>query len=434
MDIILKPFAWLLLLFYNLVSNYGAALVLFAILVKLILFPMSLKGKRGMIQMNMLSGEMKKLQKQYGNNKEKYNEEVQKLYEREKVNPMSGCLWSFLPLAVLLPLYSIIRQPMKYMMDLSAQQISNIAEALKWSTVSVEKGWVKGLAEGASNAYTAGAYNELYLASMINESNLATVQAAAGEGGRVFALNFDLFGLDLSQIPTWNFWANGADWNTIGLFLLVVVSALTSILFSVISQKTNSVNQQSEQAAQTNKSMMLVSPILSLWIGFMMPALLCVYWIANNVLSLVQEVICGKLLKKDYEEAARIQAENAAREKEEEKRLKREKAERRARELEENKGKKKPVEKKDGSVGDASRVGMRHYARGRAYDPNRYGGVTPYRGGGEEMTVEEALAYRETPGEPVTDERTALPTETAAPEETAATQETVDTDRTSEGE
>ena len=95
MEIILTPFVWLLQVFYDWCGSYGLALILFAIVVKLILFPFSLKGKRSMIQMNMLSDKMNKLQKQYGKDKERYNLEIQKLYEKENVNPMGGCLWSF---------------------------------------------------------------------------------------------------------------------------------------------------------------------------------------------------------------------------------------------------------------------------------------------------------------------------------------------------
>ena len=101
MEIILTPFVWLLQVFYDWCGSYGLALILFAIVVKLILFPFSLKGKRSMIQMNMLSDKMNKLQKQYGKDKERYNLEIQKLYEKENVNPMGGCLWSFLPLSLI---------------------------------------------------------------------------------------------------------------------------------------------------------------------------------------------------------------------------------------------------------------------------------------------------------------------------------------------
>ena len=143
MDIILTPFVWLLQLFYNLCGSYGIALILFAIVVKLLLFPFSLKGKRSMIQMNMLSDKMNKLQKQYGKDKERYNLEVQKLYEKEKVNPMGGCLWSFLPLLILLPLYAIIRQPLKYMMGINTQEMLDVvANTVNWSAVEIGRAHV----------------------------------------------------------------------------------------------------------------------------------------------------------------------------------------------------------------------------------------------------------------------------------------------------
>ena len=390
-QIILSPFVWLLTVFYNLFGSYGLALIFFAIVVKLILFPFSLKGKRSMIQMNMLSDKMQKLQKQYGKDKERYNLELQKLYEKEKVNPMSGCLWSFVPLLILLPLYAIIRQPLKYMMGVNSQDLLNaVANAVQWNSAALDMGWIKEAADSFANT----GYNQLYLASLITPENLASVQAAVGEAGsKIFSINFDFLGLiDLSQTPQLKFWTISGGF---GLFLLPVISAASGFVFSLISMKTNSVNQKSAQAANnaTAKSMLIVSPLMSLWIGFAMPAALCVYWIANNLLSMLQEFLCGKLLKKDYEKAAAQQAERERQEKEEEKERCRLAAEERARRLEEekqNKGRKKKAEKKPaeeeekipGAVKEASRVGMRQYARGRAYDPYRYSaeGPTAYPG------------------------------------------------------
>ena len=119
MGIILQPFAWLLLFFYNLFNSYGLALILFGIVIKLVLFPVTLKSKKSMIQTTMLSGKMQQLQKQYGKDKERYNLEVQKLYEKEKVNPMGGCIWSLIPMFVLIALYGIIREPLTYFMGLT---------------------------------------------------------------------------------------------------------------------------------------------------------------------------------------------------------------------------------------------------------------------------------------------------------------------------
>ncbi|MEG1857196.1 MAG: YidC/Oxa1 family membrane protein insertase, partial [Pseudoflavonifractor sp.] len=179
-QILLSPFVWILMFFYNIFNNYGIALLLFAFLVKLILFPFSIKGKRGMIQMNMMQGKMAKLQKQYGGDKNRYNEEVQKLYEREHVNPMSGCLWNFIPLLVLLPLYAIVREPLTYMMGINAPaQFASIASAVNWDSVAQAAGWVK---EGAAAGFANAGYNQLYLASLITPQNLGAVQAAVGEG------------------------------------------------------------------------------------------------------------------------------------------------------------------------------------------------------------------------------------------------------------
>lgn len=388
---ILTPFTLLLSFFYEFFNSYGVALLLFALVVKCILYPFALKGKRSMIQMNMLSGKLQKLQKQYGKDQQRYNEEVQRLYEKENINPMGGCLWSLIPVFVLFPLYAIIRQPLKYLMGMTAEQITAVASTVDWATAAVQNGWMsQELMDKAEGVFSNMGYNQMYLASLITPDNLEAVKQAAGDTLReVFSMNFDFLGIDLSQIPHLKFWINGMSWGAIGLFLIPVISALSGLVFSMISMKTNQVNtQENEQVNRTNRTMMIISPLMSLWIGFSMPAAMSIYWVANNLLSIVQEIISARMLKKDYERAREEQKRRELEEKEEEKRLRREKAEQRAREAEEarkNRGKKKtaalPVED-DGKippeVREASRVGMRQYARGRAYDPNRYGGVTPY--------------------------------------------------------
>lgn len=394
MGIILKPFAWLLLFLYQFFNSYGLALILFAVIIKLVLFPVTLKSKKSMIQTSMLSGKMQQLQKQYGKDRERYNLEVQKLYEREKVNPMGGCLWSLIPMFVLIGLFYIIQDPLTNFMNLTAEQIQLLAEQLDWKTMAVSNGWVtaanmeKAL-ETISSGFQDMGYNQLYLASLINEGNLASLQTLVGSQ-ELFAMNFSFLGLDLSAIPTWKFWEGGISWNSIGLFLIPLVSVTSSFASMKVSMATNKINNQTQNAQmdQTNKIMTWMMPLMSLWIGFTVPAGLSIYWITQYLISMVQEVICGKMLKKDYE-AARIAAEEREREaKEEEKRRKEEARLERARRIEEekqNKGKKKKGgPKKDaepdqeGINKDDSREGIRAYARGRAYIPGRFGAVTAY--------------------------------------------------------
>ena len=373
MGIILTPFAWLLMLFYDFSQNYGIALILFALVIKLVLFPFNLKGKKSMIQMNLLSSKMQQLQKQYGKDRERYNLEIQKLYEKEKVNPMSGCLWSFIPIIFLMVLYGIIREPLTYLMNVPADMINTVAE-------------VTGVAN-------SGTYPQIaMLKAIADPAVLEQVKAALGEsaGAGLFSMNVEFLGINLANIPQLNFWSaeGGLVWGNIGLFLLPLVSVGTSLLSMYVSMKTNQMNrggEQNDQMAKTNRTMMIFMPIMSLWIGFTVPAGLSIYWIAQYIFSIFQELICGRLLKKDYERARAEAAERERQEKEDEKRRKEEARLERQRRLEEekkNRGKKKPKKTEPTEPGinkDDSRIGIRAYARGRAYDPNRFGGVQPYR-------------------------------------------------------
>lgn len=372
MGIILTPFAWLLMLFYDFSQNYGIALILFALVIKLVLFPFNLKGKKSMIQMNLLSSKMQQLQKQYGKDRERYNLEIQKLYEKEKVNPMSGCLWSFIPIIFLMVLYGIIREPLTYLMNVPADMINTVAE-------------ITGVAN-------SGTYPQIaMLKAIADPAVLEQVKAALGDAGAgLFSMNVEFLGINLANIPQLNFWSaeGGLVWGNIGLFLLPLVSVGTSLLSMYVSMKTNQMNrggEQNEQMAKTNRTMMIFMPIMSLWIGFTVPAGLSIYWIAQYIFSIFQELICGRLLKKDYERARAEAAERERQEKEDEKRRKEEARLERQRRLEEekkNRGKKKPKKTEPTEPGinkDDSRIGIRAYARGRAYDPNRFGGVQPYR-------------------------------------------------------
>lgn len=373
MGIILTPFAWLLMLFYDFSQNYGIALILFALVIKLVLFPFNLKGKKSMIQMNLLSSKMQQLQKQYGKDRERYNLEIQKLYEKEKVNPMSGCLWSFIPIIFLMVLYGIIREPLTYLMNVPADMIETVAE-------------ITGVAN-------SGTYPQIaMLKAIADPAVLEQVKAALGEsaGAGLFSMNVEFLGINLANIPQLNFWSaeGGLVWGNIGLFLLPLVSVGTSLLSMYVSMKTNQMNrggEQNDQMAKTNRTMMIFMPIMSLWIGFTVPAGLSIYWIAQYIFSIFQELICGRLLKKDYERARAEAAERERQEKEDEKRRKEEARLERQRRLEEekkNRGKKKPKKTEPTEPGinkDDSRIGIRAYARGRAYDPNRFGGVQPYR-------------------------------------------------------
>ena len=426
MTAILQVFGTFLLWLYKFCGSYALALIVFTLLTKVVLFPLSYKGKKGMMQMNTMQGEMARLQKQYGNNKAKYNEEVQKLYQREGVNPMSGCLWSFLPLPILMGLYYIIRRPMLYMMCLTEKQITAAIDAVK--------------ALGTYTLSGNAAYQEMQISGLMygHSDVLAAVQNAVGSAAdKLEIINFNWLGLDLSQIPKLKFWENGISWASVGLFLIPIVVTVLNVGYSKLSQRTNNFNKNQKNsnptADQTNKIMMFVMPIMYLWFGYIMPAGMCVYMAFNAIFMAIQELICARMLRGKYAEMEAARQKRIEEEKERERQHKAEIAARRAAEAEERKknaGKHKSGQKqKKAPAPKESRVGMRTYARGRAYDPDRYT-VTPYRdpnGGAEEALPEETLPEAETPVETVPAvEAPAAPeavSEPAAVEEPAAVPE-----------
>ena len=125
--LIVRPFGMILYAIYSMVGSYGLAVILFALLAKIILFPLSLKNKKSMKKMNALSVKQQELQKKYAKNREKLNDELQKLYEKEGVSPMSGCLGTFIQLPIMMGLYYAVQQPLKYMIGLGADDIAALA-------------------------------------------------------------------------------------------------------------------------------------------------------------------------------------------------------------------------------------------------------------------------------------------------------------------
>ena len=414
MGIILEPFAWLLMFFYNLFESYGVALILFALVIKLVLFPFNLKGKKSMIQMNLLSARMQQLQKQYGKDRERYNMEIQKLYETEKVNPMGGCLWSIIPLIFLMILFGVIQNPLTYLMNVPSDMIDTVAE-------------ITGVANTGSYPQVA------MLQALTDPAVLERVKAALGEAGNdLFSMNVNFLGVSLAKIPQLKFWTNGFGWDSIGLFLLPLVSVGASLLSMYVSMKTNQMNRdqaQNDQVAKTNRTMMITMPLISLWIGFTVPAGLSIYWISQYIFTIFQELICGKILKKDYEAARAAAAERERQAKEEEKQRKEEARLERQRRMEEekkNRGKRKPKKEEPAGPGidkNDSRVGIRAYARGRAYDPSRFGGVQPYRDPNQ-MIQEQMEAQAQAQAAQKNKKKSKPKSEPAEPAKSAAQEET----------
>ena len=393
-EIITWPFAKLMVWLYNLTGNYGLALIFFALAVNLIMTPFMAKSKKSMMRSSRLQPRIQELQRRHEGNPQKLNAEMQKLYQEEGINPMSGCLWSLIPFPILIALYSVVRQPLTRMMFVAKDFVTTLQDYY----VS------HGLYELASGR--ASAYQEIELAKL-NHANWSAMTAdLAGKlDPNLFDLDFSFLGLNLGDQPQWNFfvktdWSDPHVWGpAFGLFLIPFISAGLSWLSMKISSASNPTTGDAQSQATMN-TMNMMMPLMSVWICFVMPAAMGIYWIANSVFGMIRDYLLTKKYKAelDAEDAVKA-AERAERDAEMEakkaeyERLKAEgktplnantsKKKLQASEKQKLDERKAALDRADRAARrerlgikeaekPASQVGNRRFARGRAYVPDRF--------------------------------------------------------------
>lgn len=387
-DIVVWPFARLLEVLYNWTSSYGLAIILFALVVNLILLPFMAKSKKGIMKTTRIQPQLKELERKHKGNQQKYQQEVMKLYKEQGASPTGGCLWSLLPFPILIILYGVIRQPLGYMMGLSKESVKALTD---WAT-----------ANGGFVATKAGTYDQIGVANVIHQNWDAVVSALGDFGGKLLNIDYSFLGMNLGTIPNWKIWAfdfSAADIGAqIGLFFIPLVAAFLSWASMKISQATNP-PQAAAQAQVSMKTMNLMMPIMSIWICFIMPAALGVYWIANSCFGIARDVVLTKHYKRklDIEDAERLAAQKEreaelARRHEQTEQLRAEGATvrntntskkkmqaqqkqadtERIAEIERAEREAKMAQLGIEKTESPSQVGKRRYARGRAYDPERY--------------------------------------------------------------
>lgn len=395
LDAIATPFGWLMMRLYELTDNFGWAIILFAIVVALVLLPFMAKSKKSMMRMSRLQPRMMELQKKHEGNPQKLNEEMARLYRENHVSPLGGCLWSLLPFPILLALYRAVVKPITIMMGVADELLAPggaIYEQL------VNLGYSMSNYTTSNNTF----YEQIYQSKFISEH----FDQFSGLSDKLVQMDYSFLGLDLSQTPNWKFWDfdfSAGTWVVIGLFMLPLISTGLSYLSMYISRKINpqvGTTQQQQANASSMKTMMIIMPLMSLWIGYVMPAALCVYWIMNSLTGIIRETGLTLLYKKQMaKEDEEFNAKERAREEELER--KRQETERlramNATTVNKNTSKKKQqaqaaqADAERRAAADraekaarrerlgiteeekpASQVGNRRFARGRAYVEDRY--------------------------------------------------------------
>ena len=282
MIIIYYPLGMLFKLCYMIFQDYGVAILLFALIAKIALLPLSIKNEKGRIKMQSVQPKMKALQDKYkGNTKDpKYAEEMQKLYDQEGYNPLSGCLPQLIQLPIIFGLCNAIRNPLTYISDFSNTKVSEIAtkflEAGRLpSSVTAESlpNWIKT--------------NQISLVDLINNQRDVISSVDLGSYTNINLNLLGFFGDIVGTNPQWNNWT----------IIIPIISGITSFLVGYISTKVNAPKDDPEAAKAMKKSMstmLYVMPIFSVWIAFSFTISVAFYWIVSNLLSIVQAILLPK--------------------------------------------------------------------------------------------------------------------------------------------
>lgn len=285
LDYVYVPFAWILEQFYNLSGNYIVALFFFAIVFKLILLPSSISQQKSSAKMARIQPKVRRIQARYAGDQRKIQEETQALYQREGYNPMGaqGCLPLLIQFPIIILLYNIIYQPLKYVLRIDAKELTALTEA------------VKKVAEVKTD-------RQIEMTIMDKFSELSgVVSAETAAKIEEFIENFSAFGVTLTTNPSFDTIKNWGESETGAklLLLIPILSGVTSLLTSIITQARQK-KENPEMAKNPSMGCMTYGmPLMSIYFAFQFPAGIGVYWIFQNILSAIQTVILQKVYRKE---------------------------------------------------------------------------------------------------------------------------------------
>ncbi len=291
---ITRPLGYIIQFIYNLVQNYGWAIVIFTIVVKLLLLPLQFKSQKSMKKQQKIQPIIASLQQKYANDKEKLQTEMMKVYKENNVSMSGGCLPLLIQLPILFGFYQVIQKPMKYLLrlDFNSQAILDKVEAAYQRVVQV------------LNPETA----EKCLEYMQRDDQIGFLRCITelSEKTGEFAewvLNFNFLGLDLSRNPSASISAissgNFDNLSTMLLILIPVIAVFTTWLSTHLMQKMSGTNNSGagESAQSMTKSMNLMMPIMTGIFTFTLPGAMGIYWIASNIMQIVTQYMLNKFLE-----------------------------------------------------------------------------------------------------------------------------------------
>lgn len=259
MEILYKPLGMVLQWFSTLFGgNFAGAVFFFTLLINLIMLPLTIKSQKSSANQAIIKPKLDALKKKCGDDKVKYNQEMQELYQRENVSTTGGCLPMIIRLVIMFGVYEVITSPLRYLAGVDASIISDALATVKDMGYAITRG-------------------DIQLVSLIETG---AVELSGIDLSALHSVSFDLFGLDLTETPKFAFNIFSGAFQPI--WLIPIASFVTSIVSSVISM---AMQKKTNPDAPNMAGMMLTMPIMSLVIAFSVPGAVGFYWAVSNLIS-----------------------------------------------------------------------------------------------------------------------------------------------------
>lgn len=281
-------FGYLLNIINDFVGNYGLAIILFTVIIKILMLPLSIKQQKTMKKSAKIQEQVKILQFKYKNDPEKLNREMMDLYKKENMSPFSGCLSTIVQFILLISIFYMVRFPLTYMEKIDKNQLDTYVQQMKDDGMAVSQ-----------------AYSEI---DIVREINYLKDKFPEDENLNKINLNMRFFGLDLGKIPQQNL----GDWTVYIIPILYIISTFISMrittamqdktkskddVIDITEKKEEEKNEMEDAMAQSNKMMSWMMPIMSVSISLVAPLGLALYWLVNNILMIGERLILNKMIK-----------------------------------------------------------------------------------------------------------------------------------------
>ena len=298
-------FGYVLNFIYNLVKNYGVAIIIFSVLVKLLMIPISIKQQKTMKKSTKIQKKMKEIQFKYKNNPEQLNQATMELYKSENMSPFSGCFSAIAQIILLFAVFYLVRSPLTYMKKIDGDVVDKYAKIIRENDLSTNSAYpqIEIIREIDNIRNLRNNIND-------NEEQNADLSEINDDELDSLYINMDFLGLNLAQVPT-----RSSDWKA---YIIPVLYVLVSIISMRITNPTTKKQEEPEEneneksltkpeddfdpMAQMNKNMNMMFSIMYVAVALVAPLGLALYWLMNSLLMIIERLLLNKLLKDEEEE------------------------------------------------------------------------------------------------------------------------------------